>query len=649
MEVSGIKAFRNSPYVVTSSIGMFSIVHHSEQDVQSIGPDSVDVPSDALVFGGSVLTCLDVGVAANLISMGDPGKVKDLSRDLVEHVLLKFGEMIADLIDKTKESSKDIPGVFLGFGSTLIIEQLPGISQLVKPQHYEFAEAVGAAVMPKKESTRGRGFKFAFGYFGAKGKKKTPVGGGHNYPHAFRFELSSRKDHNLYLRDRALKSSVRQYVLSEPQFTGIAGINVSDKPNINSEGEWLLSEKDLDLLSIGVGILGSGGGGSPDLGKLMGLQQLKKGKKIRVKVPERLGAGETTMITALMGSPAVFLEKYPNGSEGTDSLQSIKDLYKCGYKQDGDNWSIAWKPAGTVLQDDDKEDITYDQDFPIVYNPPHVDNIGAMIPVESGGANTLQALVVASQAGLPVLDCDGEGRAVPSLQMIGPAMYGQSLYPASVSGDKGQRVVAFNGPSAGALESFFRDQVVAMGSYAAVSFAPMPKTTVENYTVKYTISKAWRIGEKITTAKKENKDPIQSVVDYENGKVLIKDGKVTEIDHRTVGGFDRGVYTIADGKGNQVAIDFQNENLVVWDKGPENKKHLASIPDIISVVDTEGNGLTTELLHFGLRVSVIALPCSPLLTSTQALKFIGPRALGYDFDYKPIGKYRQAVPVPPLP
>ncbi|XP_072039138.1 uncharacterized protein [Amphiura filiformis] len=435
-------------------------------------------------------------------------------------------------------------------------------------------------------------------------------------------------------------------------FTGMTGINVSG-PTINSDGEWVLSEYDLELLSIGLGILGSGGGGSPEIGKLMGLQQLKKGRKIRVKVPERLRNDEMTTVTAIMGSPAVLLEKYLNGSEGTNSLQCIKDLYKCGYKKDGDNWSIAWKPAGTVLQDSDKEQVTYVQDFPIVYNPPspQVDNleIGALIPVESGGYNTLQALVVAAQTNLPVLDCDGEGRAVPKLEMLGPAMYDQSLYPASVTGDKGQRCVALNGPSADGLESFFRDQVVAMGSYAAVSFAPMPKTTVDNYTVKYTISKAWRIGDIMTTAKKENKDPIESVVDYENGKILIKDGKVTQIDHRTVGGFDRGVYTIVDKKGNQVAIDFQNENLVAWDKGLENKKHLASIPDIISVVDTEENPLTTELVHVGLRVSVIALPCSPLLTSPQALKFIGPRALGYDINYEPVGTYRPAEPVPPLP
>ena len=60
--------------------------------------------------------------------------------------------------------------------------------------------------------------------------------------------------------------------------------------------------------------------------------------------------------------------------------------------------------------------------------------------------------------------------------------------------------------------------------------------------------------------------------------------------------------------------------------------------------------MTTELLYYGLHVSIIALPCSPLLTTTTALEFIGPRALGYDIDYKPLGedhKYQPAEPVPP--
>jgi hypothetical protein len=36
---------------------------------------------------------------------------------------------------------------------------------------------------------------------------------------------------------------------------------------------------------------------------------------------------------------------------------------------------------------------------------------------------------------------------------------------------------------------------------------------------------------------------------------------------------------------------------------------------------------------------VIALPCTPLLRSTEALAIVGPRAFGYDRDYVPLCDY----------
>ena len=75
--------------------------------------------------------------------------------------------------------------------------------------------------------------------------------------------------------------------------------------------------------------------------------------------------------------------------------------------------------AGTIYSNE--TNVTYTQTFPAVYNPPIRDQgkkVTALMPIESGGINTLQALVVASEADLPVIDCDGEGRAVPELQVL---------------------------------------------------------------------------------------------------------------------------------------------------------------------------------------------------------------------------------------
>ena len=50
-----------------------------------------------------------------------------------------------------------------------------------------------------------------------------------------------------------------------------------------------------------------------------------------------------------------------------------------------------------------------------------------------------------------------------------------------------------------------------------------------------------------------------------------------------------------------------------------------------------GRPIGTEEQRYGLRVAVLALPAPVLLRSDVALKSVGPRAFGYDFDYVPFG------------
>ena len=58
-------------------------------------------------------------------------------------------------------------------------------------------------------------------------------------------------------------------------------------PMVTEGGEWELTEKDIECLAIGAGILGCGGGGDPHGGRLRALQQLERGKKITVINPCR--------------------------------------------------------------------------------------------------------------------------------------------------------------------------------------------------------------------------------------------------------------------------------------------------------------------------------------------------------------------------
>ena len=47
-----------------------------------------------------------------------------------------------------------------------------------------------------------------------------------------------------------------------------------------------------------------------------------------------------------------------------------------------------------------------------------------------------------------------------------------------------------------------------------------------------------------------------------------------------------------------------------------------------------GVPVTTEEVRYGLRVGVVILPANPVLKTPRALAVVGPRAFGFDMDYR---------------
>ena len=46
--------------------------------------------------------------------------------------------------------------------------------------------------------------------------------------------------------------------------------------------------------------------------------------------------------------------------------------------------------------------------------------------------------------------------------------------------------------------------------------------------------------------------------------------------------------------------------------------------------------ITTEMLRYGQRVKVVALPAPAVQTTPKGLEHVGPRAFGYDFDFRSV-------------
>ena len=68
-----------------------------------------------------------------------------------------------------------------------------------------------------------------------------------------------------------------------------------------------------------------------------------------------------------------------------------------------------------------------------------------------------------------------------------------------------------------------------------------------------------------------------------------------------------------------------------------NGEVAATTPDLICIVtEEEGEPVTTEVLRYGTRVAVIIVPAPPQLKSDVALGVVGPRAFGYDVEFRPL-------------
>ena len=88
-----------------------------------------------------------------------------------------------------------------------------------------------------------------------------------------------------------------------------------------------------------------------------------------------------------------------------------------------------------------------------------------------------------------------------------------------------------------------------------------------------------------------------------------------------------------DCSGSRMVLEFQNKNLIARQDG----KIVCTVPDLICVVDSErGEPITTELMRYGFRVTVLGFPAPSLWTTPQALEVAGPQAFGYDTEFIPL-------------
>ena len=259
----------------------------------------------------------------------------------------------------------------------------------------------------------------------------------------------------------------------------------------------------------------------------------------------------------------------------------------------------------------------------------------AVMALEIGGGNSIQPLMAAAHLNKPVVDADMMGRAYPEAQMTSVAVGDLRPYPLTTVDCRGLESIVDKVPSWKWMERVSRKICVEYGSIASTCKAPRSGREVKDWAIHGTTTKAIAIGHAVREAQARHSDPVAAILSVEPGKVLFR-GKVVDVDRRTTEGFLRGTARVAgidDDRGSSVVLDFQNEWIVAWRDG----EPAATSPDLICVLDSvAGEAVGTETIRYGQRVTVIALPPPPVFTTPKGLAHVGPRAFGYDIDYRPV-------------
>lgn len=149
VELGEVRTNFRMPDILALAIGGGTKVS-LEQDKINLGPESVghQLTEQALSFGGEQLTLTDVALTLNRLTW--KGEVKQqaikLEQQQAQAIYQQMVEDVEEGIDKMKTSADKVPVILVGGGSALMPDSFQGVSQVVRPKHFEVANAIGVAL-----------------------------------------------------------------------------------------------------------------------------------------------------------------------------------------------------------------------------------------------------------------------------------------------------------------------------------------------------------------------------------------------------------------------------------------------------------------------------------------------------------------------
>ncbi|KAL3492469.1 hypothetical protein BJX62DRAFT_250658 [Aspergillus germanicus] len=661
VSVAGVKVNYSLPHLHSIGLGGGSLVKRNDnKGGVAVGPDSVGHELHrSLAFGGSVVTATDVAVAAGL------------ARTFVRDTLVRVKAMLEEAIDSVKTSPDPMPVFLTGGGSVLAPESIEGASAIIRPPFHDVANAVGAAcskiggtidiIQNTSEQTMAEATEDAKRMAI---EKAVSAGALRDTVYIAKVdvmpipyldnqirsvvtaigELDFTRQSKSHLPELEEDNEIRDTHLTVPSCNPIliqdtlAGPVLSEEKQDHSAyrpkvlvnpatqiPEWHISTTDLEYIADGCYLLGCGGGGNPEPGKLQLRDMLSAGHTMRVIDAQSLNPADVIYWGGRMGSPAAISER----------LQAHETV-------------LAMRALASHLRHTNNETDEAPMD--------------AIMALEIGGSNGLEPFLCGSTRFFdrPVVDGDFMGRANPMCWQTTLTVHRPGEFvPCAIDSGAGRTMLMTAAPWDEAVDKPLRGAIAEMGSL--VGLAPRPTTgeAVRSAGVLRSVSLAWRIGRAMARAEGYADGAPEAIVKEVGGagsaRVLFR-GKIAAVDRTLRKGLSVGVLRIVADKSQAKAADsdeetlgdlripFINENILAEHVAPDGTtKVLATVPDLVALIDRDtGRAVGVPEYRYGCHVVVLGIACSPRWTETpRGLEVGGPKGYGYDLEYKPLGQYSE--------
>jgi len=370
------------------------------------------------------------------------------------------------------------------------------------------------------------------------------------------------------------------------------------------------TKQDIEDIIRGLTLMGTGGGGRPDVGLDYLTPHIEQGKSISLTSPEAISDEAWTCSVFGMGSIA------------PQKTLSDAERRALGY---GD--AIVAKPMVEAVRELE------------AYTGYRIE---AVVPFELGAGNTSAPIDAAIRLGIQVIDGDYAGRAIPELAQTTPAMDGRTFEPGAICDPWGNVLIVKRTASLPVAERIGKmisiaTKVPDIKAACAHAGFLLRGEEMKKLVIPGGVSRSLAIGRRIREAMKAGEDPAHAAALAMSGWVLFK-GKVTRKEWESREGYMYGTTTILGGgsdRGRTMKVWFQNENHITY----IDDKPFVTSPDLITVMDSKtGEPYTNTMVEEGMNLAVLGAKAEEKYRSARGLAILGPRHFGYNMEYVPIEK-----------